>query len=114
MKMFPMLLVAIAASASAPALAEFNLQCGPFHLKGEKDGYIHINGYEPQTQRLTFVKKQGDYNNVKLEWMVETRQGWIGLEYWKLHGTKVYLNAQYIGSPTSEPVINSYDCHVVK
>ena len=72
-------------------------QCGPYRLTSGTDGYMHINGARPETQYFNFLKKNEDYRNVKMEWMMATDQPntWVGLEYIKRDG-KAILNAEWI------------------
>lgn len=70
-----------------PSVVFADSQCGPFHLgtSKEDDGWARINGAKPESQKFTFLKSQGDYDNVKMQWMVPTDAPgkWYGMDYVK-------------------------------
>ncbi|BDH45765.1 hypothetical protein TUM12370_18090 [Salmonella enterica subsp. enterica serovar Choleraesuis] len=77
---------------------------------------MHINGAKPEAQKLTFLKAQDDYDNIKIDWRVATNQPghWIGLEYIKRDG-KAFLNAQVLQASMNAPrQYATYDCRKVK
>ncbi|WP_293797200.1 hypothetical protein [uncultured Pantoea sp.] len=89
-------------------------QCGPFKLgtSDANDGWARINGAKPDSQKFTFLKADGDYENVKMQWMVQRADapGWFGMDYVKRNG-KAILNVEAIRSNLDQPrVFGSYDC----
>lgn len=110
-----MRLKAIAFSACLfPCLAVADSQCGPFHLgtSNENDGWARINGAKPESQKLTFLKSDGDYDNVKMQWMVPTDSPgkWYGMDYVKKNG-KAILNVQLVQANMNAPrMYGTYDC----
>ena len=106
---------------SSYAVGDTYMKCGSFifSTSGNNDGFPRINGAKPETQELTFLKGKGDYDNVKLEWMMATNQPntWVGLEYIKRNG-KAILNAEWIRAGVTgvdQPRrLATYDCVRVK
>ncbi|BEL77617.1 hypothetical protein SM12BL1_39200 [Serratia marcescens] len=100
---------------SAQAFADG--QCGPFRLSaGPGDGLMHINGAKPLSQKVTFLKKKEDYDNVMFQWMVEDPKTGqlLGIEYVKRAG-KAILNAEAVRANMDAPrVFGTYDCVKVK
>ncbi|QJF18282.1 hypothetical protein HHA33_17800 [Phytobacter diazotrophicus] len=97
-----------------PFVAHSDSQCGPFHLgtSKEDDGWARINGTKPESQKFTFLKAQGDYDNVKMQWMVPTNSPgkWYGMDYVKKDG-KAILNVQLVQANMNAPrVYGTYDC----
>ncbi len=92
-------------------------QCGPFRLSaGPGDGLMHINGAKPLSQKVTFLKKKEDYDNVMFQWMVEDPKTGqlLGIEYVKRAG-KAILNAEAVRANMDAPrVFGTYDCVRVK
>ncbi len=94
-------------------------KCGNFEVHWADDGLARINGAKPETQKITFLKRDGDYNNVKFEWMVATEQPgvWIGMEFIGRNG-KAILNAEWIRAGVTgvdQPRrLATYDCVRVK
>lgn len=91
-------------------------QCGPFFLKGESDGLMHINGQAPETQKMTFLKQKDDFDNVMMQWMLpDAKTGrWLGLDYVK-RNNKAILNVEVIRKNMDEPrEFWTYDCRKVK
>ena len=89
-------------------------QCGPFRLgtSDANDGWARINGAKPDSQKFTFLKADGHYENVKMQWMVQRSdaQGWFGMGYVKRNG-KAILNVEAIRSNMDQPrVYGSFDC----
>ena len=83
-------------SISFTALAE--VHCGDFILTSSNDGFMHINGVRPETQQFDFLGDDGDYNNIKYEWIVGTNYPgeWLGIEYIKRDGKKRILNVEVV------------------
>jgi len=102
--------VFLSVSGVSSALAD--TQCGPFRLTAGKEGLMLINNVKPETQKMSFLKKRDDYENMKAEWTVATDQPgrWVGLEYIKRNG-KAILNAQWLQANMDAPrQYASYDC----
>ncbi|HHG9944817.1 TPA: hypothetical protein ACPZLH_000703 [Yersinia enterocolitica] len=94
-----------------------DVRCGDFTLTSSNDGFMHINGARPETQKFTFLKGNGDYENIKYEWMVKTDQPgkWIGMEYIKRGGNKRFLNIQLAQASMDAPrQYATYDCVKIK
>lgn len=107
-----MLIMAIIASCPAYSAT----QCGPFFLKGESDGLMHINGQAPETQKMTFLKQKDDFDNVMMQWMLpDKRSGrYLGIDYVK-RNKKAILNVEVIKMNMDEPrEFWTYDCVKVK
>lgn len=88
------------------------LQCGPFHLLGESDGFMHINGQRPESQKITFLKEKDDFHNMKIQWMLPDRETgrYLGMDFIKRDG-KAILNVEAIRMNMDEPrVFGTYDC----
>ncbi|HGM4942353.1 hypothetical protein LQ759_09450 [Serratia marcescens] len=101
-----------------PLVAMADSQCGPFLLGTSQanDGWARINGAKPESQKVTFLKKKDDYDNIKMEWRMSTNQPgkWIGLEYVKRDG-KAFLNAQLLQASLDAPrQYATYDCVKIK
>lgn len=111
-----LLLMASLTLVSFASLAENSeyMKCGPFvfSTSSENDGYPRINGAKPESQKVTFLKKEGDYQNIKMQWIVlngNTGQRY-GLDYIKRNG-KGILNAEAVRQNMSEPrIFGTYDC----
>lgn len=93
-------------------------QCGPFKLGTNEanDGWARINGVKPDSQKFTFLKANGDYENVQMQWMVQRSDapGWYGMDYVKRNG-KAVLNVEAIRSNMDQPrVFGSFDCVKIK
>lgn len=109
-------LVFFAVAFSTAAIADS--QCGPYLLGTSKkdDGWARINGVKPETQKFTFLKKNGDYDNVKMQWIVATNQPgrWFGMDYIKRDG-KPILNVQLLQASMDAPrQFWTYDCIKVR
>jgi len=92
-------------------------RCGNFLLSsGYEDGFFRVNGIKPETQKVTFLKQQEDYENIKVQWMVPRNDapGWLGMDYIKRNG-KAILNVEVTRSNMDQPrVFGSFDCVRVK
>lgn len=107
----------IAASmALAPVSSIAALKCGGYYLKANKEGWILINGTKPESQKITFLKQQDDYDNVKIQWMLpdpETGR-YLGMDL-LVRDKKSILNVEAIRMNMDEPrVFGTYDCEKVK
>ena len=92
------------------------LQCGDFYLKADSKGMTRINGQEPETQKITFLKADQDYDNVKIQWMLPSKEigRWVGMDYVRREG-KPILNVEVIRTNMDEPRrFWTYDCQRVK
>ena len=93
-------------------------KCGPFYLGTSKsdDGWARINGQKPESQKLTFLNKKDDFDNVKMQWMLpDPKIGrWLGLDYIKRDG-KAILNVEVVRMKMDDPrQFWTYDCVRVK
>lgn len=91
-------------------------QCGEYLIHWSDDGLARINGYKPETQKITFLKNDGDYDNVKFEWVLATDfpGKWMGMEFIGRNG-KAVLNTQWLQANMNNPkIIGSYSCSQVK
>lgn len=88
------------------------VKCGPFVISSSDDGFAHINHIRPQSQKFTFLGKDGDYSNVKYQWMLpdpETGR-YLGMDYIKRDGKRI-LNVEAVRMNMDEPrVFGTYDC----
>ncbi|WP_440531001.1 hypothetical protein [Serratia marcescens] len=101
----------LAASFSMNATAD--VRCGDYLLTPSNDGFMHINGVRPETQKVTYLTNPPDYDNVKMEWRVATNQPgkWLGMEYVKRGGRKRFLNVQLLQASMDAPrQFATYDC----
>lgn len=99
-----------------PLFSYADTRCGDFILTAGNDGYMHINGQRPSSQKLTFLKKMDDYENIKMQWMVPRSDypGWLGMDYIKRNG-KAILNVEAIRSNMDQSrLFGTYDCVKVK
>lgn len=103
---------------AAPVMALADSQCGPFYLgtSDDNDGWARINGIKPTSQKVTFLKKDGDYDNIKMQWMVPRNDypGWLGMDYVKRNG-KAILNVEAVRSNMDQPrLFGTYGCLKIK
>ncbi|HHQ6568985.1 TPA: hypothetical protein ACSTJX_003880 [Serratia fonticola] len=99
-------------SSFLPLQAMADSQCGDFKIHWSNDGWARVNGAKPESQKVTFLKDKGDYNNVKIEWRMATDQPgrWVGLEFIGREG-KAFLNAQWLRASMDAPSeFATYDC----
>lgn len=92
------------------------MQCGPFRLEAADDGFMHINGQAPETQKMTFLKQKDDFDNVMMQWMIPSPETgrWLGMDYVRRNG-KPILNVEVIRKNMDEPrEFWTYDCQKVK
>lgn len=82
-----------------------DVRCGDYTLTSSNDGFMHINGVRPETQKFTFLRKNDDYDNVKYEWTLESKQPgrWLGMEYVKRNGDQRILNVQSLQASMDAP-----------
>lgn len=118
MKFKPCIIGITLMSMSLPSVSYADSQCGPFLLgtSKENDGWARINGIKPTSQKVTFLKAQDDYDNIKMQWMVPRNDypGWLGIDYIKRNG-KAILNVEAIRSNMDQPrLFGTYDCMRIK
>ncbi|KHP69325.1 hypothetical protein QS04_09510 [Salmonella enterica subsp. enterica] len=90
------------------------VQCGPFYLKANAEGLTMVNGREPETQKLTFLKAKDDYDNFMIQLMVPGDGRWLGMDY-IIRNKKPMLNVEVIRKNMDEPrEFWTYDCRKVK
>lgn len=114
--MKPIIGIFLASAALLPLQVLADSQCGDFKVHWSEDGMARINGAKPESQKVTFLKDKGDYNNVKIEWRVATDQPgrWVGMEFIGRDG-KAILNAQWLQADMNAPrQYATYDCVKVK
>lgn len=107
--------LAFTSAANAAKDGEPYMRCGDFvfSTSPNNDGWARINGIKPTSQKVTFLKQQDDYDNIKMQWMVPRSDypGWLGMDYIKRNG-KAILNVEAIRSNMDQPrLIGSFDCH---
>nr|WP_244989426.1 hypothetical protein [Erwinia rhapontici] len=94
------------------------MRCGDFvfSTSPNNDGWARINGIKPTSQKVTFLKQQEDYDNIKMQWMVPRSDypGWLGMDYIKRNG-KATLNVEAIRSNMDQArLFGSFDCIKVR
>lgn len=110
-KLFWLTPLMLHASASFAAM-----QCGPFYLKANQDGWIYVNGERPETQKITFLKHKDDYDNVKFQWLVKNTKapGMLGMDH-IYHDGKAILNVEVIRTSMNQTrIFGTYDCESTK
>ncbi|EAR8227847.1 hypothetical protein E2V00_21450, partial [Salmonella enterica] len=102
-------LAALLVSISSTSFADTG--CGPFLINWKaQDGLARINGHKPETQKITFLKQKGDYDNVNIQWMVPGNGRWLGMDFVARNG-KPILNVEVIRKNMDEPrEFWTYDC----
>lgn len=114
--MKPIIGIFLASAAILPLQVLADSQCGDYKVHWAEDGMARINGAKPESQKVTFLKDKGDYNNVKIEWRVATDQPgrWVGMEFIGRDG-KAILNAQWLQANMNVPrQYATYDCVKIK
>lgn len=109
-----LILIASLISLSASAFAA--TQCGPFYLKTDKSGWFSVNGERAKTQKVTFAKEKGDYDNATIKLLVKNSKapGMVDMELTNLEG-KGLLRAQIVRTSQSQIRIRGlYDCEPAK
>ncbi|MGD9425111.1 hypothetical protein ACLHDD_08090 [Pantoea sp. NSTU24] len=103
-------LIACLASLSPAALA--TTQCGPFTLKPDSSGWFFVNGERAKTQKVTFTKQKGDYDNATIKLRVKNSRapGMVDMEQTTREG-KGLLRAEIVRTSQSQIRIRgAYDC----
>ena len=87
------------------------MQCGSFTLKVGSDGWSRINGEKPSSQKVTYLGKKGDNKNMRIQWVLESKDGnMYGMEYMS-RPDKVWLNVQLLqNSINATKIIGSFPC----
>jgi hypothetical protein len=62
------MLMAGKVSAALDALPA--MKCGAFSVSPGANGTVRINGVKPKVQKVTFLQQKGDYQRVKIHWVV--------------------------------------------
>jgi len=109
-----LILIASLISLSAPAFAA--TQCGPFYLKPDKSGWFSVNGERAKTQKVTFAKEKGDYDNATVKLLVKNSKapGMVDMELTNREG-KGLLRAEIVRTSQSQIRIRgAYDCDKVR
>ncbi|MDQ1214479.1 hypothetical protein [Pantoea anthophila] len=104
------ILIACLFALSAPALSA--TQCGPFYLKADKNHWFSVNGERAKTQKVTFSKEKGDYENATVKLRVKNTRapGMVDLEQTTRAG-KAELRAEIVRTSQNQIRIRgSYDC----
>ncbi|WP_285720418.1 MULTISPECIES: hypothetical protein [Pantoea] len=99
---------------SAPVFAA--TQCGPFNLQTDKNGWFSVNGERAKTQKVTFSKEKGDYDNATIKLLVKNSKapGMVEMELTNREG-KGMLRAQIVRTSQSQIRIRGlYDCEPAK
>ncbi|WP_337010434.1 hypothetical protein [Pantoea sp. AS142] len=105
-----LILITSLISIFAPAFAA--TQCGPFYLKPDKNGWFSVNGERAKTQKVTFAKGKGDYDNATIKLLVKNTKapGMVNLEQTTRDG-KGMLRAEIVRTSQSQIRIRgTYDC----
>ncbi|EOV6173561.1 MULTISPECIES: hypothetical protein [Klebsiella pneumoniae complex] len=100
----------------ASPFAQADLVCGGFRLHAASDGWTRVNGEKVNTQKITFLKREGDWDNIKTDMtLMPARDGnMYGYEFIKQNG-KAFLNVELIRRVMEEPrIIGSFDCKRVQ
>ncbi|AUX93626.1 hypothetical protein [Mixta gaviniae] len=117
MKATCILAIVAALAASAPLVCLADAQCGPFHIGAlpAKNGGTTINGVKPLSQKVTFLQQKGDYDNVKIKWIVPATkfQGNYSMNYLNKSGTAT-LEVEVVRTSRSQIRIHGlYDCEKI-
>ncbi|MFV9686723.1 hypothetical protein ACNY67_07515 [Pantoea sp. KXB45] len=107
-------LIACLTALSSSALA--STQCGPFTLKPDSSGWFSVNGERAKTQKVTFTKQKGDYDNATIKLRVKNSRapGMVDMEQTTRDG-KGMLRAEIVRTSQSQIRIRgAYDCEQVK
>ncbi len=87
-------------------------QCGGFHFTINENGKGIINGEKVTSQKVTFLKSTGDWDQIKLDMtLMPARDGnMYGYEFIKQNG-RAFLNVELIRTNMEQPrIIGSFDC----
>ncbi|WP_229970122.1 hypothetical protein [Escherichia coli] len=92
-----------------------DLQCGGYLLHVADNGWTKINGEQVTSQKITFLGKKDDWDNVKTNMgLMPSRDGNnYGFEFVK-HNGKAFLNVQLLQNSMDAPkIIGSFPCKKV-
>lgn len=92
-----------------------DLQCGGYLLHAADNGWTKINGEQVTSQKITFLGKKDDWDNVKTNMgLMLSRDGNnYGFEFVKRNG-KAFLNVQLLQNSMDAPkIIGSFPCKKV-
>lgn len=96
-----------------PAVVHADTSCGPFTINWKaEDGFARVNGERPESQKITFLKKNGDYGNVNIQWMVPDAGigRWLGMDFVARNG-KPILNVEVVRTSMDQSrEFFTYDC----
>lgn len=109
-------LILITFMASFPTTLYAATQCGPFYLKADKSGWFSVNEERAKTQKVTFSKEKGDYDNATIKLLVKNSKapGMVDMEQTTREG-KGMLRAQIVRTSQSQIRIRGlYDCEPAK
>ncbi|WP_313700288.1 hypothetical protein [Pantoea sp.] len=109
-----LILIASFISLTVPAFAA--TQCGPFYFKADKSGWFSVNGERAKTQKVTFAKEKGDYDNATVKLLVKNSKapGMVEMEQTTRNG-KGLLRAEIVRTSQSQIRIRGdYDCEPAK
>ncbi len=110
------LLILFFALIGGVTTANAAFQCSGYHLAAnDNDGFIRVNGEKVTSQKITFIKSQGDYANTKTDMgLMPARDGnMYGFQFIKRDG-KAFLNVQLLQNSMDAPkIIGSFPCKKV-
>lgn len=98
-----------------PAISHGAAQCGNFKFTINSQGKAFINGEPMTSQKVTFLKAQNDWDQIKLDMtLMPARDGLMyGYEFIKQDG-KAFLNVELIRTRADAPrFIGSFGCQKV-
>lgn len=110
MKKLPVILAASLLTICTSAFAD--LQCGGYQLHAAKNGWTEINGEQVTSQKVKFLGKEDDWDNVKTDMgLMPARDGNnYGFEFVKRNG-KSFLNVLLLRNNMDAPrIIGSFPC----
>ncbi|XBS69903.1 hypothetical protein ABK905_00495 [Acerihabitans sp. KWT182] len=87
-------------------------QCGAFNFTINENGKGIINGDMVTSQKVTFLKSSGDWNQIKLDMtLMPARDGnMYGYEFIKRNG-RAFMNVELIRTNMEQQrIIGSFDC----
>lgn len=90
-------------------------KCGPFELEAGEDGYMHIDGVKPWSQKITGAKGN-DMSGATFHWMVPyPNVGWLGMVGYIGADHRRWLDVQYVQDNKDAPKLyGQYPCRPIK
>lgn len=88
------------------------MKCGAFNVSPAANGTVRINGVKPKVQKVTFLQQKGDYQRVKIHWVVAatTFTGNYAMDYVNADD-KPTMHVEIIRTQQSQIRISGdYDC----